>query len=80
VNKNDLIAAVASSTGFSKAETTKVVDGVFHATADTPSEIAVALGASDPFSKTRSETVYAGHEPTVGKVSPRILRAVSCTH
>ncbi len=68
MNKNDLVAAVASSTGFSKAETTKVVDGVFHAIADTPSEIAVALGASDPFSKPRSETVYAGHEPTVARL------------
>ncbi len=34
MNKNDLIAAVAGSTGLSKAETTKAVDGVFRAVAD----------------------------------------------
>jgi DNA-binding protein HU-beta len=29
VNKNDLVAAVAASTGLSKADTSKAVDGVF---------------------------------------------------
>lgn len=31
VNKNDLVAQVASSTGLSKADATKAVDGVFEA-------------------------------------------------
>jgi DNA-binding protein HU-beta len=34
VNKNDLVAAVAASTGLSKADCTKAVDGVFDAITD----------------------------------------------
>jgi DNA-binding protein HU-beta len=34
VNKNDLVAAVASSTGLSKADASKAVDGVFGAITD----------------------------------------------
>lgn len=35
MNKNDLIAAVAESTGLSKADAAKAVDGVFGAITDT---------------------------------------------
>lgn len=35
MNKNDLVAAVASSTGLSKADCTKAVDSVFDSIADT---------------------------------------------
>ena len=34
MNKNDLVAAVADSTGLSKADCTKAVDGVFDAITD----------------------------------------------
>ncbi|WP_028880124.1 HU family DNA-binding protein [Terasakiella pusilla] len=34
MNKNDLVAAVASSTGLSKADASKAVDGVFGAITD----------------------------------------------
>lgn len=35
MNKNDLIAAVSSNTGLSKADATKAVDGVLDAVTDT---------------------------------------------
>ncbi len=67
MNKNDLIAAVASSAGLSKADSAKAVDGVFDSiTSSLTSGTEVRLVGFGTFSVSR-RAATTGRNPRTGK-------------
>ncbi|MEQ8194422.1 MAG: HU family DNA-binding protein [Rhodospirillales bacterium] len=67
MNKNDLIATVASNTGLSKADATKAVDGVFDAITDSlKSKTEVRLVGFGTFSVSR-RAATTGRNPRTGE-------------